>query len=149
MGVPHAAPDHPVESRSVRASPPRTLRAMPARRTPQKYDPRLVRLVQDTGDPSIATGLGVPRTTAAGWLRRARADVVTTPVLEATPLELVVRVARLERRVRRLTALLRILIAVLAVLRPDLTRLRIPRARDNIRLLRAIDRSRVCAAGRP
>jgi hypothetical protein len=115
---------------------------MPARRTPQKYDPRLVRLVQDTGDPSIATSLGVPRTTATGWLRRARADVVTSPALEATPLELVARVARLERRVRRLTALLRIVVALLHVLRPDLTRLRIPRAEDKSRLLRAIDRSR-------
>lgn len=115
---------------------------MPARRTPQKYDPRLVRLVQDTGDASIATGVGVPRTTAEGWLRRARADVVTAPTLDATPLELVARVARLERRVRRLTALLRIVVALLHVLRPDLTRLRIPRAEDKSRLLRAIDRSR-------
>jgi len=30
------------------------------------YDHRLVRLVQETGDATIATGIGVPRSTVAG-----------------------------------------------------------------------------------
>lgn len=106
------------------------------------YDHRLVRLVRQSGDATLATRLGVPRSTATGWVRRAAAPVVTTPTLDATQLELLVRIARLEQRVRRLTALLRIVFALLHVLRPDLTRLRIPRARDKARLLRAIERSR-------
>ena len=36
------------------------------KRTRRTYDHRLVRLVQDTGDASIATCLGVPRSTVAG-----------------------------------------------------------------------------------
>ncbi len=44
-------------------------------RSQRTYDHRLVRLVEDTGDITIATGVGVPRSTAAGWLRRAEWDV--------------------------------------------------------------------------
>jgi len=34
------------------------------------YDHRLVQLLRETGDPTIATRFGVPRSTAAGWIRR-------------------------------------------------------------------------------
>jgi len=39
-------------------------------RTQRSYDHPLVRLVRQTGDAGIATSLGVPRSTAAGWLLR-------------------------------------------------------------------------------
>ena len=39
------------------------------------YDHRLVHLIQKTGDATIATRLGVPRSTAAGWLRRTSLGV--------------------------------------------------------------------------
>ena len=50
---------------------------MSSRRRKQTYDHRLIRLVQETRDASIATRLGVPRSTAAGWLRRSPPEVVT------------------------------------------------------------------------
>jgi len=91
---------------------------------------------------TIATRLGVPRSTAAGWIRRAPRPVVAAPGHDASTAELRSRVARLERRVRRLTAFLRVLLALVRILQPDLKRLRVPRACDKSRLLRAIDRSR-------
>jgi len=106
------------------------------------YDHRLVRLVQETGDATIATGIGVPRSTVAGWLRRSPLDVTTAPGLDAAAAELRVRVAKLERRVARFKAVLRVLFAVFRLLQPDLTRLRVPNGCDKERLLRAIDRSR-------
>src|SRR5215470_17878157 len=46
---------------------------------PQKrYDHRLRELVQRTGDLTIATDVGVPRSTARGWLRTAPTVVVSS-----------------------------------------------------------------------
>jgi hypothetical protein len=115
---------------------------MPTPRTQRTYDHRLNRLVQQTGDATIATRIGVPRSTVAGWLRRSGPDVVTTAVLSESAAELRIRVARLERRVRRLAAMLRVVFALVRILQPDLRRLRVPDGADKHRLLRAIERSR-------
>lgn len=112
-------------------------------RARRAYDHRLVRLVQETGDTAIAVRLGVPRSTAAGWTRRAgRPPAVTTNTCDATSAELLARVARLEARVRRLTALLRVLLVLFHFVRPNLARVRVPQAREKERLLRAVERSR-------
>jgi hypothetical protein len=37
-------------------------------RSQQRYDHRLRNLAQLTGDVTVATALGVPRSTARGWL---------------------------------------------------------------------------------
>src|ERR1700720_4488851 len=43
--------------------------SMPTSARPQqRYDHRLRHLVQRTGDVTVATDLGVPRSTARGWL---------------------------------------------------------------------------------
>ena len=43
--------------------------SMPTTARPQqRYDHRLRHLVQRTGDVTVATDLGVPRSTARGWL---------------------------------------------------------------------------------
>src|SRR5262245_10008510 len=49
---------------------PGILAGMSPQRRQRAYDHRLVQLVQGTGDPCIATRLGVPRSTVAGWIRR-------------------------------------------------------------------------------
>ena len=108
----------------------------------RRYDHRLIQLVHETGDTSIATRLGVPRSTAAGWTRRSPRDVVTAVTADASATELRVRAVRLEQRIQRLVALLRILFALHRTLQPDLKRLRVPNGCDKARLLRAIDRSR-------
>jgi len=111
-------------------------------RSQRTYDHRLVRLVQDTGDITIATGVGVPRSTAAGWLRRAKRDITTVSTCETSSAELRARLARVEARLRRCQALLRVLVVVLRIVQPDFTRLRVPLGADKARLLRAVDRAR-------
>ncbi len=74
---------------------------------------------------TIATRLGVPRSTAAGWILRAPCSVVAAPGHDASTAGLRSRVARLEKRVRRLTAFLRVLLALVRILQPDLKRLRL------------------------
>jgi hypothetical protein len=101
---------------------------MPTRRSQRSYDHRLVRLVQETRDAGIATRLGVPRSTAAGWLRRAPRPVTPAPGDGEALADLHRRVAGLERRCRRLLAVLRVLFALVRTLQPDLSGVRVAEA---------------------
>lgn len=76
------------------------------------YDHRLVQVVQATGDPTIATRLGVPRSTVADWLHRAPRSVTTTADGDASLADLRRRDARVQKRNQRLTADLRVLYAL-------------------------------------
>jgi hypothetical protein len=51
-------------------------------RLQQRYDHRLQDLVHSTGDVTIATDLGVPRSTARGWLGKAPKVVVSLDVTD-------------------------------------------------------------------
>ena len=57
-------------------------------RLQQRYDHRLRDLVQRTGDVTIATDLGVPRSTARGWLGKAPKVVVSLDVTDMRASEL-------------------------------------------------------------
>jgi putative transposase len=114
---------------------------MSAKRTQRSYDHRLLRLVRDTGDTTIATRIGVPRSTVAGWLRRPLPAVTTAPRLDEPVAALHARIAKLEARVARLAGALRVLLALLRTVSPDLARVRIA-GDDKHRLLRAVERSR-------
>ena len=50
------------------------IRMMTTSRPQRRYDHRLRDLVQRTGDLTLATDLGVPRSTARGWLGAAPID---------------------------------------------------------------------------
>ena len=50
-------------------------------RTQRAYDHRLKDLVRETGDIRLATKQGIPRSTARGWRRWPRKNVVTLDVL--------------------------------------------------------------------
>jgi len=83
---------------SVREQP--MLLSMPTTARPQqRYDHRLRDLVQRTGDVTIATDLGVPRSTARGWLGAAPRLVVGLEVADLTEPELRLEVLKLRRRV--------------------------------------------------
>jgi putative transposase len=114
---------------------------MSSKRHQRSYDHRLVRLVQETGDTGLATSMGVPRSTAAGWVTRAPRLVTAASSDDESVVELRRRIALLEKRNARLRAVLRVLFVLFRVLKPDLARLRIP-ALDKSRLLRAVDRTR-------
>src|SRR5688572_27593862 len=88
---------------------------MPSRIRPQRrYDHRLRDLVRRTGDVTVATDLGVPRSTARGWLAEAATVVVSLDGANLTELELRQEILRLRRRVQKLAALLRLTLAVAA-----------------------------------
>src|SRR5215471_10537674 len=82
-------------------------------RLQQRYDHRLRDLVHATRDVTIATSLGVPRSTARGWLGKAPTVVVSVDVTNRTASELQREVLELRRRVKKLTALLRLALALL------------------------------------
>src|SRR6516162_40117 len=111
-------------------------------RTQQRYDHRLRTLVQRTGDVTVVTDLGVPRSTARGWLGAARTVVVCLDVADLREPELRREVLKLRRRVRKLTALLRLTLALLRTSGFRLTGARLPDGRDKRRILRAVDRAR-------
>ena len=117
---------------------------MPTARPQQRYDHRLRELVQQTGDVTLATALGVPRSTARGWLRAAPATVVSLDEADLTELELRQEVLTLRRRVHKLAALLQLALTLLRVSGVTLTGERLPEGRAKAQLLRAIDHARTC-----
>src|SRR3989441_6962837 len=117
-------------------SMPTTARSQP------RYDHRLRNLVQRTGDVTVATDLGVPRSTARGWLGATPAVVVCLDVVDLTEPELLQEVLKLRRRVQKLTALLRLAVALLRTSGFRLTGERLPDGRAKMRILRAVDRAR-------
>lgn len=111
----------------------------PAMARIQSYDHRLRDLVRDTGDVTIATRLGVPRSTAAGWLRKD-GKVVTAEPVSAREKELQGEVVRLRRRVRALRAVVRLLVALVRALGVKLDWQRLPDGESKTSFLRAIER---------
>ena len=89
------------------------IRMMTTSRPQQRYDHRLRELVQRTGDLTIATDLGVPRSTARGWLGAAPTVVVSLEAANLTEPELRQEILKLRRRVEKLAVLLRLALALL------------------------------------
>ncbi len=90
------------------------------------YDHRLRELVRRSGNPTIAMDLGVPRSTAMGWVRNPGPALVTCATQEASDFELRLEVVELRRRVLKLQALIRLLAVVIRLAGFSLTSLRIP-----------------------
>src|SRR5262252_2096177 len=85
---------------------------MTTARPQQLYDHRLRELVQRTGNLTIATDRGVPRSTARGWLRTVPTVVVGLDVANLNELELQ---RNSPRRVEKLAALFRLALILLRV----------------------------------
>jgi hypothetical protein len=85
------------------------IRMPTAPRPQQRYDHRLRDFVQRTGDPTIGTKLGVPRSTAREWLGAAPRVVVSLEVADLMEPELRQEILRLRRRVEKLAAPIRVL----------------------------------------
>jgi len=111
-------------------------------RAQRRYDHRLRELVRGTGDVTIATDVGVPRSTTRGWLRKAPTVVVSLDVRNLTTSELRQELLALRRRVRKLTALLRLVLALLRSSGFTLTHERLPDGCAKTRILRAVNRAR-------
>jgi hypothetical protein len=118
---------------------------MMTRSRPQRrYDHRLRELVQRTGNLTIATDLGVPRSTARGWLGAAPRVVVTLKVADLTEPELRQEVLKLRRRVEKLAALLRLALVLLHTSGFNLSRERLPEGDAKRRILSAVDQAHEC-----
>lgn len=118
---------------------------MPSRIRPQRrYDHRLRDLVRRTGDVTVATDLGVPRSTARGWLTEPATVIVSLDGANLTELQLRQEIVRLRRDLQKLTALLRLMLAVQQSLGFTLTHQRLPDGRAKQRVLRAVDQARRC-----
>ena len=110
--------------------------------TQHRYDHRLKNLVRTTGDIAIATEHGVPASTARGWLRQSKVEVVSLELLDLNTSQLQHEVIKLRRRLEKLSSLLRLAIVVLQVSGFSLGRFRVSDGKDKKRLLRAIQRTR-------
>ena len=113
-------------------------------RPQQRYDHRLRDLVRRTGDVTLATDLGVPRSTARGWIRAAPTVVMSLEVADLTEPELRQEILRLRRRVQKLAALLRLALALLQTSGFRLSYARLPDGDDKLRILRAVDQALAC-----
>ena len=111
-------------------------------RIQQRYDHRLRQLIQTTGNLNQAVRYGVPRSTARGWLKQAKSNVVSMDVLDMDAVALQQEVLALRRRVDRLLCLLQLVVAALKVSGFSFDRIRLPEGIRKQRLLRAIDRTR-------
>jgi uncharacterized radical SAM superfamily protein len=94
--------------------------------TQKQYDHRLCRLIQNTGDLDLAVRHGVPRSTARGWLKQSRTDVVSIDVLDMETEALQREVLFLRRRVSRLLSLLHLVVVAIRVVDFSFDRVRIP-----------------------
>src|SRR5262249_27035282 len=86
-----------------------------ASRPQRRYDHRLRDLVRRTGDVTIATDLGVPRSTARGWLVTAPTVVISVDVMSLAEADLRPEILKLRQRVEKLAALLRLALALLQI----------------------------------
>jgi len=96
-------------------------------RPQQRYDHRLRSFVQRTGDVTVATDLGVPRSTARGWLDAPPTVVICLEVVDLTEPELRQEVLKLRRRLQKLVALLRLALALLRTSQASVRRTDAPR----------------------
>ena len=107
----------------------------------RRYDHRLRELVQSSGDIQHAIHRGVPRSTAHGWLKSPRTEIITVDPTDMDVLRLQQELLTLRRRVARLIALLRILVVLLRLSGFSLAGTRIPNGAGKHTLMRAIERS--------
>jgi transposase-like protein len=107
-------------------------------RTQRSYDHRLREHVRVTGDVNVVAELGVPRSTAAGWLRGEPQRVVTGDVLDMDHARLQAEILNVRQQVRRLGAVIRLLLALVRAVGVHLDQVRLPEGAARARLLRAI-----------
>jgi hypothetical protein len=118
---------------------PMIVRMTTTSRPQRRYDHRLRDLVQRTGDLTIATDLGVPRSTARGWLAAAPTVVVSLDVADLTEPELRQEILKLRQPVEKLAALLRL--ALLQTSGFNLSGARLPDGEAKLRILHAVDQA--------
>ena len=111
------------------------------KRVQRTYDHRLRELVSSTGDTSIALRIGVPRSTANGWLLPRERPVVSLLQNLQLVAELESEIARLRIQVSKLRHLLRLLFLLLKLSGFKLQYCRVPNGTEKAKLIRQINKS--------
>ena len=88
---------------------------------------------------SIALDLGVPRSTAYGWIRNEPPEVVTLDDLELNEQQLQYELIRARKRCRRLIAVVRLLVVFVRTCAIRIDFSRIPDGKQKMKLLRVIE----------
>jgi len=107
-------------------------------RTQRTYDHRLRHLVHSTRNIQLALDLGVPRSTARGWLRDEPADIISLEPLDRATEELRSELIALRQRVAKLRALLRLVVALLRASGFSMRTSRLPEGSKKRAILRAV-----------
>ena len=68
------------------------------------YDHRLKRAIWLSGDPDVFPELGIPRSTATGWIRRGVPTVVTTDEFDEESEDLVIENRQLKNELAKVEA---------------------------------------------
>ncbi len=105
-------------------------------------DHRLKELVRTSGDLSVALELGIPRSTAIGWLGDSPRQVVSLDLLWLDEQELQHEVLMRRRRIGKLHCLPRLLLTMLHLSEVNLANERVPEGKAKAALIRAVDRTR-------
>jgi len=108
----------------------------------QVYDHRLRELVWRTGDICIATDSGVPRSTAAGWLRTCPRSVISLDVFDMAHADLQAEVVKLRGRIRILSSIVGLLVSLVRATGCRLERVDVCDRKTRSAVLRAADRAR-------
>jgi putative transposase len=114
--------------------------------SPKTYDHRLRNLVYTTKDVSLALDLGVPRSTAYGWVRNEPPEVITLDALNLDEQQLQYELIRIRKRCRRLIAVVRLLVVFVRTFGIRIDFSRIPDGKQKMKLLRVIDSARLTLA---
>jgi len=110
-------------------------------RIQQRYDHRLRDLVRSSGNIDLATQLGVPRSTAHGWLTSSQGEVVTVDVFDMDIPSLQKEILVLRRRLNWIVALFRLVVVSMKVSGLSLGNARLPDGSRKTRLIRTIESS--------
>jgi len=108
------------------------------KRVQQAYDHRLRQFVCTTGNTDHAMRIGVPRSTANGWLRQRARPVISLSQFGQHVESLETEVARLRVQVAKLRQLLRLLFFIVKLSGFSLQNCRIPSSSDKSKLIKRI-----------
>jgi putative transposase len=106
------------------------------------YDHRLRDLVCEERDPALFAQLGIPRSTAASWIRRGSRSIVTSELFVEDQQQLRARILKLERRVQVLLGIVRLVFVLVRLFGFRLDSQRVPTGEAKSTLLGAIDRAK-------
>ena len=115
---------------------------MPNRPFCRAYDHRIRDLVCEERNPALFAQLGIPRSTAASWIRRGSRPVVTTELFAQDEQALRARVLKLERRVQLLLGIVRLLFTLVRLFGFRLDSQRVPSGEAKSAILAAIGRAK-------